>query len=87
MADDYGPDLRHWMRFRQMAVVDPEATEKGRLLAAHEVATNPEARARVEAAFGIEVCKLHYPEAYRNTRGLFSGVVRVLDAVRERIPW
>jgi hypothetical protein len=42
-----------------------EAEEKGRSLAEQEIARDPEAKARVEAAFGLEYCKRRYPLAYR----------------------
>ena len=79
-------DPREWAKFRVMAQAFPEEAERGRLVAAHEIATNPGARKRVEDAVGIETAKRMYPEAYRYT-GTFSGVVRWLDKCRGAIPW
>lgn len=42
-----------------------EACERGRLAAASRVATNLEARIRVETAFGIDFCRKRWPEAYK----------------------
>ena len=78
--------LRDWNKYRQIRAGDPDAAEKGRLMAAHQIAADPEARARVEATFGIEACMAQYPEAYQNT-GRFSGVYRFLERVRTAIPW
>lgn len=79
-------NIRHWDSYRQMAMGDPDAAERGRLMAAHKIATDPEARARVEQMFGVEYCMANYPEAYRNT-GRFSGVVQFLERLRKSIPW
>ena len=77
---------RDWRSFRQQAMVDPDAAEKGRLLAAHQIANDPEARKRVEDEFGVAACAAQWPEAYRYT-GRFGGVARVLDSFRDSIPW
>ncbi len=42
-----------------------EAAERGRSMAAQAVATDPEARARVEAKFGQDFCRQRWPEAYK----------------------
>jgi hypothetical protein len=76
-----------WVRYRHLAAGDPDAAEKGRLLGAHKVATDPEARKRVEDAYGVDFCRAYFPEAYRNTGGIFTGVVRFLDRVKNAIPW
>jgi hypothetical protein len=52
---------------------DAVAAERGRLMAARAIAENPEQRAAVERACGIEYCKRTYPEAYR------SGFRNLLD--------
>jgi len=70
-----------WRRFRQAAFIDPDAAERGRLMAAHRIASDPEARARVEAELGREVCRANWPEAYR------SKFFKLIDKVREAIPW
>lgn len=54
---------------RKTAVFDSRqdydvARERGRALAANSIATNPEARAAVEAKYGVEKCMIQYPEAY-----------------------
>lgn len=64
---------------------DQEAAERGRLLTAHGMAVDPEGRARLEAAYGVEYCRQRYPEAYRNIGR--SGVGRILDSIRAKIPW
>lgn len=79
-------DPREWDQYRGLRAADPEAAEKGRLLAAHQIANDPEARARVEAAIGPEVAAKMYPEAYQNTHA-FTGVAKFLDRLRQAIPW
>lgn len=78
--------LRDWMTFRRLRAEDPDAAEAGRLMAAHQIMNDPEARARVEETFGIEACMAQYPEAYQDTRR-FSGVYKFLERVRSAIPW
>lgn len=78
-------ELHEWRKFRGLADAMPDAAERGRLLAAHEMATNPEARKRVEEAYGVAVAMQQYPEAYRNIGR--SGIGRFLDRVRSAIPW
>lgn len=80
-------DPRHWDKYRALAAGDPNAAERGRLLAAHKIAEDPEARARVEAAIGPAAAAQMYPEAYRNTNGIFSGVARFLERIRQAVPW
>ena len=46
-----------------------EAKERGRLMAAQAVISNPEARHRVESKYGIEHCRQRWPEAYANPAG------------------
>jgi hypothetical protein len=41
------------------------AEERGRLIAAAKIAEDPEARKRVEDAYGVEYCRNRYPEAYQ----------------------
>lgn len=53
-----------------------QAAEAGRRMAAEVVRTDPQARARVEAAFGRAYCEKRYPEAYgqgKNFWGRFFG--------------
>lgn len=69
-----------------MAAIHPELAERGRLMAAHEIANNPEARKRVEDEFGVEMTRANYPEAYRNA-GIFTGFAKKLDDFRSKIPW
>jgi hypothetical protein len=49
------------------------AMERGRQMAARKVAEDPEARKRVEEAYGLEYCRRRYPEAYR------VNLVRVVE--------
>lgn len=60
---------------------DPDAAERGRLLAAQKIASEPETRKRMEDHFGFAFCRVQYPEAYR------SGWSRLLDRVRTLTPW
>lgn len=60
---------------------DAVARERARLLAAQRIASDSEARARVEAVYGVDYCRRNYPEAYG------SGWAKVLDRVRGRIPF
>jgi hypothetical protein len=50
-----------------------QAAEWGRRMAANQIATDPEARARVERAFGKDYCMNRYPEAYV-AKGTFWGI-------------
>jgi hypothetical protein len=72
---------RGWGHYRMLRAMDQDAAEKGRLTAAHVIASDPEARQRVEDAFGLEFCAKMYPEAYR------SGFMRILDRARQAIGW
>lgn len=72
---------RHWDTFRALRVGDPDAAERGRLLTAQLMADDPEAKKRGEEAFGVDFCRVQYPEAYR------SGFGRMLDRVRLLTPW
>lgn len=58
-----------------------EARERGRLMTAQGMASDPEGRKRVEDAVGVAYCRARYPEAYR------EGFSRMLDRVRQAIPW
>jgi hypothetical protein len=69
------------MRYRQMREAYPVAAERGRLMTAHLMASDPEARKRGEDAFGVDFCRNMYPEAYR------SGFGRALDRLRALTPW
>ncbi len=75
------PSLFDWHKYRQLRVTDPDAAERGRLTAAHTIASDPEARKRVEDAFGVAFCAAQYPEAYR------SGFGRFLDRMKASIGW
>ena len=75
------PNFRHWDTYRAARHMDPDAAERGRLMTAHKLAEDPEARKRVEEAYGVEFCKAQYPEAYR------GGFGRLLDRVRSLTPW
>jgi hypothetical protein len=55
-------------------------------MTAHKVATDPEAKARVEAVYGVAYCQNRYPEAYVSHRNR-AGFTKMLDAVRAAIPW
>lgn len=63
-----------------------EAREIGRLMTAHKVATDPEAKARVESVYGVAYCQQRYPEAYVSTNNR-AGFSKMLDRVRAAIPW
>lgn len=86
MASNPSITSHDWLKYRFLREAFPEAAERGRLLAAHEIAVNPDARKRVEDAVGVAVAAQWYPEAYRDT-GRTRGVVRFLDFVRTKIPW
>lgn len=73
--------LADWNLYRQMKAVYPEAAERGRLLAASRMADDPEARKRVENAYGIEFCRKMYPEVYK------SGFIKLLNKVWKLLPW
>jgi hypothetical protein len=70
-----------WFKFRQFKMADPDAAEKGRLMTAHGMASDPEGRKRMEEEFGLEFCMSMYPEAYK------KGFARVLDKAKQMIPW
>jgi len=58
----------------QMSYVDlVEAEERGRKMAERMVSTNPDARARVEAKFGVDYCKRRYPLAYQENANAGSN--------------
>lgn len=61
---------------------DAIAAEKGRLLAAQQLAHDPEKRKLLEATFGLEYCKQRYPEAYKRTWP-FRPLVDLLTFRRE----
>lgn len=46
-----------------------EAEERGRAMAERMVSINPDAKARVEAKFGVDYCKRRYPLAYQTEGG------------------
>ncbi len=73
--------MQGWAQYKVLRAMDGDAAEKGRLTAAHSIASDPEARRRVEDAFGVEFCVKMYPEAYR------SGFSRFLDRVRDAVRW
>jgi hypothetical protein len=47
-------------------------------MAAEAIRTNPEARRRVEQAFGVERCRERYPEAYVEPKIRFWGGLKGL---------
>ncbi len=57
------------------------ASERGRLIAAANMAESSEARKRVEDAYGVEYCRNRYPEAYRThlVRGWARKSLKVLS--------
>lgn len=71
--------------FRALRAGDPDAAERGRLLTAHLMASDSDAKKRGEDAFGVDFCRQQYPEAYRFIGR--PGVARVLDMVRKLTPW
>ena len=75
-----------WQRYKAESLVNPDAAERGRLITAHGMANDPDGRKRVEDAFGLDYCRKVYPEAYSVARMRF-GFSRILDRVRELIPW
>ena len=50
-----------------------DAEERGRAMAERAVATSPEAKARVEAKFGVAYCKQRYPLAYQTEENAGSS--------------
>jgi hypothetical protein len=58
-------------------VDDVVAAEKGRLLAAQNIARDPEARKRCEEAYGVGYCRLRWPEAYK-ANPFQKGILDVL---------
>ena len=75
----HGPG--EWAKFRQDAAAFPDAAERGRLIAAHTMAEDAEAKKRVEDVYGVEVSRQMFPEAYK------SGTARFLERVRRAVPW
>lgn len=65
----------HWMKFRTQindifvergrVVSGAVLAERGRLMAARQVARDPEARRRVEDIYGVDIARQTYPEAYK----------------------
>ena len=54
------------------------AAERGRLLAAQAIATDPEAMKRVVSAYGLAYVKNRYPEAFAGS----SRFGRILDRLK-----
>lgn len=79
-------EWRQYMGSRQQ---DPAAAERGRLLAAHELANNVEKRKQIEDQFGLHVCRQMYPEAYQNHHQprIVIAAGKALDRFRRFIPW
>ena len=73
--------MGEWGRYRMASAMDPDAAERGRLMAAHSIAADPEVRKRMEDQYGVDFCRMRYPEAYR------SGFAQLLDRVRGAIHW
>jgi hypothetical protein len=57
---------------------DAVAAEKGRLLAARAIATDPEARKRVVDAYGEAYVRARYPEAFARS----SRFSKILDRLK-----
>jgi len=74
-------ELRGWEAYRINRLAFPEAAEKGRLLAASLMVEDETTRKRMEDRYGVEFCRLNYPEAYR------SGFGNLLDKIRRWIPF
>ena len=68
------------------AFISSIAAENGRLYAARVITENPEQRKKVEDAFGLEVCKYQWPEAYQKGkwRGLLKFIPDLMNPFRER---
>jgi len=81
------PTAIDWHKYRQHVSMDPDAAERGRLMTAHLIANDPEARKRGEDAFGPEFMARMYPEAYRVPELQRMGLGRLLDRVRSLTPW
>ncbi len=60
------------------AIDDDIAKEKGRLLAAQNIARDPEARKRVIDMFGEDYVKRRYPEAFAKS----PFFTRLIDKIR-----
>lgn len=73
--------LKDWEDYRVARQANPEAAERGRLLAASLIVESAETRKRMEDRYGVELCAKMYPEAYR------SGFGKLLDKVRRFIPF
>lgn len=73
--------LADWFKFKRIAQEQPDAAERGRLMTAQLLASDPERRQRQEEMFGIDFCRAQYPEVYR------GGFAKLLDRVRGAIPW
>jgi hypothetical protein len=80
------PPIEHWFTYRGLREQHPDAAERGRLMTAHGMAEDPDGRKRMEDMFGVDFCRLNYPEAYANT-GRVRGVAKMLDLVRRLTPW
>lgn len=77
--------MTEWSKYQSLRERFPVEAEKGRLVAAHMMANDAEARRRVENEFGLEFCRAMYPEVYEN--GVRSTFGKLLDTARNLIPW
>lgn len=62
---------------------DSVAMENGRLYAAWCIAEHPEQRKRVEEQFGVDFCRIRWPEAYRPEpffKRAFAAIIRRLTS-------
>lgn len=69
------------MRQDRLSYVETlEAEERGRAMAERMVASNPDAKARVEAKFGVAYCQRRYPLAYQEERSEARDASTSLEA-------
>lgn len=61
---------------RRRLETEMDAKERGRLLAAWKMASDPDARQRVEQAYGLDYCHAVYPEVYKSGWGKFLDRLR-----------
>lgn len=65
---------------------DTIAMEGGRLYAARVIAENAEQRKKVEETYGLEYCKMRWPEAYRKGtwRDLLKFIPDCMNPFKDR---
>lgn len=73
--------LAEWEKYKAQRQAFPDAAERGRLLAASLIIESEETRKRMEDRYGVDFCRINYPEAYR------SGFGKLLDKIRRFTPW